>query len=152
MTNETTKPADEMKDVAAGNIPHPVQTTPGTADADQNRDPRDPLRDLAGGNIPHPLTDSSPQTDPSLNPPGSSIDAADLDRTAAGNIAHPLSDSSPQTDPSLDPPGTTIEVADLGRTAAGVNATPDASGGGDVISDPPYNPDGGGQDSSATRR
>ena len=40
MTNQNAKPADELKDVAAGNIPHPVSNagpgsqqsdTPGTA-------------------------------------------------------------------------------------------------------------------------
>lgn len=112
MTNETSKPTDEMKDVAAGNIPHPVEHATGTADADA-------LKDVVAGNIPHPVEHSSPQSQPG--------------------------------DPSLNLPGTTIEVADLSGAAAGVNATPDVSGGGgDPISDPPYNPNPGRQDSSSS--
>jgi hypothetical protein len=120
MTNENTKPADEMKDVAAGNVPHPYsQSSPPSVPGD-----------------------------PSINTPGATIEVADLSGTAAGNVPHPYSQSSPQSvpgDPSINTPGATIEVADLNKAAAGVNASADASpvGTGDPISDPPYNPQPG---------
>ncbi len=132
-TNETNKPADEMKDVSAGNIPNLTSDSSG---------PSQP------GNLPG---------DPSINPPGASISTTDLSGTAAGNIPNLTSDSGQSQpgnqpgDPSINPPGASISTTDLSGTAAGVNATPDMGDvGGDPISDPPSNPNPGRRDSSSS--
>ena len=78
-TNETNKPADEMKDVSAGNIPNLTSDSSG---------PSQP------GNLPG---------DPSINPPGASISTTDLSGTAAGVNATPdMGDVG--GDPISDPP------------------------------------------------
>ncbi len=115
MTNENTKPADEMKDVAAGNIPHPVSQAPDPQSADN-------LRDVAAGNVPHPYSGSSPQSvpgDPSINPPGTTIEVADLNKAAAGvnatADAGPVDTGNPISDPPYDPqPGRQSSAANAG--------------------------------------
>ena len=74
MTNENKKPADEMKDVAAGNVPHPHS-----------------------GSSPR-----SVPGDPSISTPGATIEVADLDKAAAGVNATPDAGPVDTGDPSYD--------------------------------------------------
>ena len=169
MTNEDIRKPQELKDVAAGQVPHPVSAS--TSDPDQpgvtpnvnvEQQTSNDLSGAVGGNIAHPMSTTTPgtgQQGSSVTPDSGDglVSGDDLAGAVGGNIAHPMSTSSPSdqsSDPSQTPgPGQSLEIETLAGAAAGAATNVDSGDGGKPPSadpdpgfDPPPQSIGGGTD------
>ena len=153
MTNEDIKKQQDLKDVAAGQVPFPVSAAPNSGDdtgpaanPGTELDVAKSLSDTVGGNVPFPVSQASAGDGPSSgggvdpDPGAGRVSVDDITAAVGGNIAHPVS-MSPNPAQGSNPsqthePGPSLGIDQLDGTAAGAAVALQKSDAGPPSADP----------------